>query len=81
MTAPSIADAWDIGATGATVEDGERLAFEAWVSGHCWLLGTEWDGRGCRSEYEVNGHICHQAMITRMMWAAWRDRAALAHNV
>ena len=80
MTAPSIMAARLMGESGSDASVEERIAFEAWVSGHNWSLGATWDGKGYRHDTETGTRICHQAMLTRMMWSAWRDRAALAHN-
>ena len=44
MTAPSIKAAYDMGATGGPVVEEERLAFEAWMRGHCWALHATWNG-------------------------------------
>ena len=33
-----------MGATGGPVVEAERLAFEAWMQGHCWGLAAQWDG-------------------------------------
>ena len=75
--APTTEAAKAMGETGGTVSDDERLAFEAWMEGHCWSLGATWDGSGYRSDYESNGWPDAGAIHTRMLWAAWRDRAAL----
>lgn len=75
---PSEAAAKAMGAQGGKVDDAERLAFEAWMRGHCWALGGEWDGTCYRSAQEANGGFDPHAMQTRLLWAAWRDRAALA---
>jgi len=71
MNTPTIQQAYEMGAKGGTVSDDERLAFESWMNGHCWALDAKWDGA-----YYVGGK---GAMLTRMLWAAWRDRAALAN--
>jgi hypothetical protein len=79
--APREADAKWIGATGGRAHEGERLAFEAWMAGHCWALGATWNGSGYISDREGasgGSYVCPQAMQTRRLWAAWRDRAALA---
>ena len=78
MAAPSIEAAHDMGAKGAPPNDRERLAFEAWMRGHGWPLCATWDGAGYRSDAEQGGRYCPDAARTRMLWAAWRDRAALA---
>lgn len=62
---PTIEAARAMGATGGQVDDAERQAFEAWMMGHHWKPG-HWIGGG------------YTDMTTRMLWAAWRDRAALA---
>ena len=70
--------AYDLGAKGAPPTESERLLFEAWMRGHCWALCATWDGKGYRSDAERGGFIDPRAMNTRQLWAAWRDRAALA---
>lgn len=78
MSAPSIKDAHEMGATGGQADDAERLAFEAWMRGHCWALCATWRGTHYRADDEVDGNVNLRAMRTRELWAAWRDRAALA---
>lgn len=67
-----------MGASGSPASEAERLAFEAWMEGHSWALCATWDGRGYRGDAEQGAHVCPHATRTRQMWAAWRDRAALA---
>lgn len=76
--APSAEDAEAMGAKGGQAGERERLAFEAWMRGHCWGLGATWRGTEYRSDAEKGGWPDPQAMMTRRLWAAWRDRAALA---
>lgn len=78
MTAPTIEAAHDMGANGSPPVEAERLAFEAWMKGHCWSLCATWRGTQYQSDSEVGGHLDPFAMRTRELWAAWRDRAALA---
>ena len=81
--APREADAKWIGAIGGPAHEGERLAFEAWMAGHCWALGATWTGSWYISDREGasgGNYVCPQAMQTRRLWAAWRDRAALARR-
>lgn len=78
MVVPSIAAAYAIGAKGGSVVDAERLAFESWMAGHCWALCAAWDGAGYRCESEQAGQFSPAAGMTRRLWAAWRDRAALS---
>lgn len=78
---PSIEAAHAMGANGGPAFEAERLVFEAWMRGHCWSLGATWNGSGYKSDSEHDGWPAPQAMRTRQMWAAWRDRAALTHNV
>lgn len=80
MEAPSIEAAYAMGAKGGPVVEAERLAFEAWMRGHCWSLGAEWNGLTYMGMLESPGYIDPTAMRTRQLWAAWRDRAALAPN-
>ncbi len=78
--APSLEDARSMGATGpGFVHDAERRAFESWMSGHCWALCATWDGKQYISDAEQGGNFDPHAMRTRQLWAAWRDRAALAN--
>lgn len=77
--APSVEAARKMGETGGLVVEEERLAFEAWMAGHCWGLGATWNGSAYVGDREVDGMVVYpQAIYTRMLWAAWRDRAALA---
>ena len=79
--APTQDDAYLLGANGSPAHEGERLAFEAWMAGHCWALCATWTGTGYIGEGESASegrYVCRDAMATRRMWAAWRDRAALA---
>ena len=76
--APSPEAAHEMGAVGGQPDEAERLAFEAWMKGHCWPLCATWKGAQYVGDAEHPGYICPQAMATRRMWAAWRDRAALA---
>lgn len=78
--APSIEDAYAMGAKGGPAVEAERLAFEAWMRGHCWAICATWDGKGYRSDSEHAGWPDPQAMRVRELWAAWRDRAALTQN-
>lgn len=80
MVVPSIAAAYAMGAKGGSVVDAERLAFESWMAGHCWALCAAWDGTGYRCESEQAGQFNPAAGVTRRLWAAWRDRAALTAN-
>ena len=75
---PSEQQAHDMGAKGAPATEAERLLFEAWMRGHCWALCATWEGTGYRSAAERGGGNDPHAMATRRLWAAWRDRAALA---
>ena len=75
---PTIEQAHEMGAKGAPATEAERLLFEAWMRGHCWALSAHWDGKQYVSDAEAGGDVDPRAMATRRMWAAWRDRAALA---
>lgn len=75
---PTEQQAYDMGAKGAPATDAERLLFEAWMRGHCWALCATWDGKSYRSDAEQGGNLDPRAMNTRQLWAAWRDRSALA---
>jgi len=70
--------AHDMGAKGGEPTEAERLLFEAWMKGHCWAVIGTWDGKTYVHEDEANGFVNNSAMHTRCLWAAWRDRAALA---
>ncbi|MCG8991786.1 hypothetical protein LH427_01975 [Laribacter hongkongensis] len=78
LVAPTIEAAREIGAKGGEANDAERLAFEAWMAGHCWSISAAWNGTSYVSPSETVGYVCPHAMRTRQLWAAWRDRAALA---
>lgn len=79
MPEPSLYLAHDLGAgKDAQTTEADRLAFEAWMRGHCWALRATWHGSQYKSDAEDGGRICPDAMRTRMMWAAWRDRGAVA---
>lgn len=58
--------AFRMGAVGAPHNETERLLFEAYLKGHCWDCG-DWDA--------AKGYYTDQS--TRVMFAIWRDRAAL----
>jgi hypothetical protein len=58
--------AYEMGAIGAPHNEQERLRFEGYMRGHCWKVGT-WLPE--KSYYDD--------MTTRMLFAVWRDRAAL----
>lgn len=82
---PEESAAHAMGASGSPVVEGERLAFEAWMRGHCWELRATWTGdqyigtdEGDVKSIVTKGMLDADAMRTRMMWAAWRDRGALA---
>jgi len=70
--------AYSMGAKGATPTEAERLLFEAWMRGHCWAVGGDWNGSQYVHAHEKTGFVHGGAMNTRGLWAAWRDRAALA---
>ena len=78
---PTIEAAHEMGAKGAPHNEAERLAFEAWMRGHCWSLSAVWDGECYRGSAEHGENVDYRAMLTRQLWAAWRDRAALASPV
>ena len=74
--------AHEMGAKGAQPTEAERLLFEAWMRGHCWMIHGDWDGTTYVHAAERNLRQVHPgAMNTRQLWAAWRDRAALAAPV
>ena len=72
--------AYEMGAKGAEPTDAERLLFEAWMRGHCWMVHGDWDGKTYVHATERNGEVNYHTMHTRQLWAAWRDRAALAEQ-
>ena len=76
----TIDQASEMGAKGAEPTDAERLLFEAWMRGHCWMVHGDWDGKTYVHATERNGEVNYHTMHTRQLWAAWRDRAALAEQ-
>jgi len=80
--APTVAAAQEMGKHGGRVVEAERLAFEAWMRGHCWAYPNTWDGisYGDRKGYKSTHGLDPVAMDARRLWAAWRDRAALARH-
>lgn len=77
----SVEQAHEMGAKGGPADEHERLLFEAWMAGHCWAIQGDWDGTTYVHESEHNLRQVHLgAMNTRMLWAAWRDRAALEND-
>jgi hypothetical protein len=76
---PVSADAaFAIGQTGGPPSEVERLAFEAWMRGHSWGFSGEWNGTTYVGTQEWPGWADAGVVQTRMLWAAWRDRAFLA---
>jgi hypothetical protein len=68
-----------MGAQGGPPSEAERLAFEAWMRGHSWPVAGVWDGTTYTGRPDLEPlWLDTAAMQTRMLWAAWRDRAALA---
>jgi hypothetical protein len=67
---PTVEDAHVMGKHGAPHSERERELFEAYMRGHCWAVG-EWNAEKC----------CYDDQSTRVLWAMWRDRAALAYQV
>lgn len=79
MTHITTDQAYAMGAEGAEPTEAERLLFEAWMAGHCWMVEGDWDGKTYVHPAEkLTRQVWPGAMRTRMLWAAWRDRAALA---
>lgn len=80
VDAPDLDAAREMGAKGGPVVEAERLAFEAWMAGHCWKVSPTWNGKEYDdSEGDKKRKLLDPlARTTRMLWAAWRDRAALA---
>ncbi len=79
-SAPSIEAAQAMGENGGAVVEDERIAFEAWMHGHNWMLCAKWNGITYIGDTETHSRLCQDAIRTRQLWAAWRDRAALARN-
>jgi hypothetical protein len=84
MITPTLDQALKMGRFGPNMPpellEAERLAFEAWMEGHCWLVARAWNGTTYDDRPGVPpGCIDSAAMHTQIAWAAWRDRAALAH--
>ncbi len=71
-----------MGEPGGPVVEGERIAFEAWMAGHNLMVVGTWDGAQYVGDREKRQsmYIDQEAMATRQLWAAWRDRAALARK-
>ncbi len=80
ISAPSIEAARAMGEKGGAVVEDERIAFEAWMRGHNWTLCAKWNGITYIGDTETHSRLCQDAIRTRQLWAAWRDRAALARN-
>ena len=83
IDAPSVDDARAMGQQGGPADEAERIAFEAWMIGHNWMPpSVQWTGSiygsAYRSAAEDGLFIDPEAVRTRMLWAAWRDRAALS---
>lgn len=78
--APTVEAAREMGAKGGPVVEAERLAFEAWMAGHCWAVSPTWNGKTYDDSEEDKKRklLGPLARTTRMLWAAWRDRAALS---
>lgn len=78
--APTVEAAREMGAKGGPVVEAERLAFEAWMAGHCWAVSPTWNGETYDDSEEDKKRklLDPLARTTRMLWAAWRDRAALS---
>ena len=78
--APTPEAAAAMGAQGGPPSEAERLAFEAWMRGHSWPVAGAWNGTTYIGSADLDP-LClvdTAAMQTRLLWAAWRDRAALA---
>lgn len=67
---PTVLDAHRMGAEGGAHSEAERKLFEAYMAGHCWKCGEWVPGLGEFGMYDD--------IQTRMLFAVWRDRAALA---
>jgi hypothetical protein len=78
MSNKKLAEALRLGREGAPPTEAERLLFEEWMRGHCWALCATWNGTQYVHEAEAGGDLYPPAMNTRQLFAAWRDRAALA---
>lgn len=78
-TNDKLTEALRLGQEGAPATEDERLLFEAWMRGHCWALCATWNGKQYVSDAERDGlGVDPRAMNTRQLFAAWRDRGALA---
>ena len=81
IDAPSVEGARKMGEVGGPAVDSERIAFEAWMEGNFWTIYATWDGKQYATAEEAASrgrYTSQDAMRMRMMWAAWRDRAALS---
>lgn len=67
-----------LGEKGGEPSEHERRLFEEWMAGHCWAVVGEWNGETYIHPDEHIGHVHPHAMMTRRLWAAWRDRSAMA---
>ncbi|WP_295537895.1 hypothetical protein [uncultured Pseudacidovorax sp.] len=74
---PTVDQARQLGEKGSPARESERLLFEAWMGGHCWAIGGTWNGKQYQALDEDGWRVNQQAMLTRMLWAAWRDRGTL----
>lgn len=70
--------AYQMGAKGAAPTEAQRLLFEEYMRGHCWAVSGIWDGTTYVDPNESIHWIDPHARSTRMLWAIWRDCAALA---
>ena len=77
--APTVEDAHILGTIGAAPSETERLLFESWMRGHCWQINGIWNGFEYDDSpaFKTAKVLDPQAMQTRMLFAAWRDSAAL----
>ena len=48
------------------------------MRGHCWKVEGDWDGKQYKHDCEDGEFVHGGAMNTRRLWAAWRDRGAVA---
>ena len=83
---PNIEDARKIGEQGAKGAgfydfEAERLAFEAWMERHCWCVSGEWNGETYINKCGGPWGFDPASLQNRQLWAAWRDRAALAGSL
>ena len=70
LVPPTLEAAYEMGAKGSPIHPYEQKLFEAYMSGRRWER-TNWS----------DALRCYEDQSTRILYAAWRDRAALGHSM